>query len=214
MSNRGKKYDGPIKNTERTKQKLLSAVGYIIKEKGFTGLKINDIVDRAQVDRKTLYNCFGNLNNLVETYINGKDYYMGYHDQAEKLAKRYDKDNLNVLIKKLLLGQLDRFSEDEELQQILLWHLSEDNPLLSAINEERERIGSIFMGHCAPKFDGTAVDIRSRIALLIGGIYFIVLYSRTTKGKFCEIDFGTEQGKERLRDCISQFIEDTFDRVR
>lgn len=205
-----KEVNGPLRNKERTKLRLLNAVGEIITREGFTGLRINKIVKQAQVDRKTLYEYFGTVENLIETYIRRKDYYMAYQNQAEELVKQYNNDNLNELIKKLLLGQLDRFSNDDELQQILLWHLSEENPLLSDVNEKREKIGSVFMSFCKSKFENTPIDIRSRIALLIGGIYFLVLYSKKISGTFCEIDLNTYEGMESIRTSITQMIDEAF----
>jgi AcrR family transcriptional regulator len=205
-----KEYEGPLRNKERTKLKILNAVGEILKRDGYTGLRINKIVALAKVDRKTLYEYFGNVDNLIETYIRNKDYYMAYHDQAEALAKEYTSKKANELTQKLLLKQLETFSLDEEMQKILLWHMSEINPLLYEINEERERIGSIFMNLCTPQFEDTPVHIRGRIALIIGGIYFLVLYSKNTKGEFCQLDLNTEQGMESIRISIAQMIDEAF----
>jgi len=209
-----KEYDGAFRNKERTKLKLFNAVGEILKRDGYTGLRINKIVALAKVDRKTLYQYFGDVDNLIETYIRNKDYYMAYHDQAEELAKKYTSKNANELTQKLLLGQLDIFSMDEEMQSILHWHISEINPMLSGINEEREKIGDIFMDLCTPHFEGTPIHIRERIALLIGGIYFLVLYSKKTKGNFCQIDLNTEQSMENVRISIAQMINEAFVQVK
>jgi AcrR family transcriptional regulator len=205
-----KEYDGALRNKERTKLKLLNAVGEILKRDGYTGLRINKIVALAKVDRKTLYQYFGNVDNLIETYIRNKDYYMAYHDKAEEIAKEYTSKNANELTQKLLLGQLDIFSTDEEMQNILLWHISEGNPMLSAINDERERIGGIFMDLCTSQFKDAPNYIRGRIALIIGGIYFLVLYARKTKGNFCQIDLNTEEGMEIIRTSIAEAINEAF----
>lgn len=209
-----KEYDGALRNKERTKLRILNAVGEILKTGGYTGLRINKIVALAKVDRKTIYQYFGNVDNLIETYIRNKDYYMAFHDQAEELAKEYTSKNANELTQKLLLGQLDIFSMDEEMQSILLWHISESNPLLSSINEEREKIGDIFMDLCTPQFENTPIHIRERIALIIGGIYFLVLYSKKTKGNFCQVDFNTEQSMENVRISIAQMINEAFEQVK
>jgi AcrR family transcriptional regulator len=57
-----------VKDKEITKQKLINAVGEIIKLEGFAGLKISNIAKVAVVDRKLIYRYFGNLNYLVESW--------------------------------------------------------------------------------------------------------------------------------------------------
>ncbi|QIL37906.1 TetR/AcrR family transcriptional regulator [Pedobacter sp. HDW13] len=206
-----KSYDGVIRNKERTKNKLLDAVGQIIRKEGYTGLKLKKIVDLAGVDRKILYTYFGSIENLVETYIRQRDYYMGFADQAKKLVKEHEGKNGKELVQKLLVEQLEHFSIDEDMQQILIWHISEGNPILSGISEERERIGSIFLRLLDRHFEHSNVDVRARLALIISGIYFLVLYAKKTKGLFCEIDLNTTDGIERIKRAIQDLIEETFE---
>lgn len=214
MNNRSRKYDGPIRNRERTKLKLLNAVGDIIREKGYTGLRINKIVEQANVDRKTLYDCYGTVNNLVENYIKTKDYYMAYEDQAEKLVKEYNSGNIRDLVKKLLIGQLEAFSVDKEKQNILMWHLSEDNPILADISAKREKIGSVFLKLVAKHFEGTDIKIKAKIALLVSGIYFLMLYGRKNKQElFCEIDLSSTDGVDSIKDAIAEIVDEAFERA-
>lgn len=208
-----RKYAGPIRNKERTKLKLLTAVGDIIREKGYTGLRIAKIVERAEVDRKTLYDCFGTVDKLIETYIKGKDYYLAYEDEAEKLVKQYTNGDANELVKKLLLGQLDNFSVNKEQQNILMWHLSEDNPLLADISAKRERIGSIFLKLTDTHFQNTNIDIRARTALLVAGIYLLMLYRKSKQDLFCEIDLNSIEGMERIKKSIAQMIDESFEQA-
>lgn len=204
-------YDGVLKNKERTKLKLIDAVGQIIREEGYTELKLQKIVDTAGVDRKLLYTYFGTIDNLVETYIRQKDYYMAFADKAENLVKQHEASDGRELIQKILLDQLDVFSIDQDLQQILIWRLSENNPILSDINEQRERIASIIFKFLDNHFKETSVDIRARIAVMVAGIYFLVLYEKKTQELFCEIDLHTPEGMARIRSAISSMTEEAFE---
>lgn len=214
MDKPSRKYAGPIRDKERTKLKLLTAVGDIIKEKGYTGLRIAKIVEKAKVDRKTLYDCFGTVDKLIETYIKGKDYYLAYEDQAEKLVQQYTNGDANELMKTLLLGQLDNFSINKEQQNILMWHLSENNPLLSDISAKRERIGSIFLKLTDSDFQNTNIDIRARTALLVAGIYLLMLYRKSKQEQFCEIDLNSNEGMERIKASIAQMIDEAFEQAK
>src|SRR5690625_323283 len=73
---RRKPYKGVKNNKERTMGKLIAAVGEVLTEKGYTGLTISNISKCAGVDRKLISLYFGSVNNLIETYIKGKDYWV------------------------------------------------------------------------------------------------------------------------------------------
>ena len=66
---------GPIRNKEWTKQKLLAAVGKILKNDGFTGLNVSKVALKAEVDRKLVYDYFGSMEGLVKEYLNNSDFY-------------------------------------------------------------------------------------------------------------------------------------------
>lgn len=63
-----------MKDREQTKRKLINAVGFIIKSKGFNGVRISKVARQAGVDRKLIYRYFGNMKNLTEAYIVENDY--------------------------------------------------------------------------------------------------------------------------------------------
>ncbi|RQO74525.1 TetR/AcrR family transcriptional regulator [Pedobacter sp. KBW06] len=205
-----RKYDGALKNKERTKQKFLDAVGEIIKKDGYTALKLRNIEAVAGVDRKLLYDYFGSINNLVESYIRQKDFYMGLADKARELVKENESDFGNKMIQKILIDQLDCFIDDDYLQQIVLWHISEPNELLTEISEEREKVSRIFVELTDPHFEGTDVDIRARLALIAAGIYFLVLYAKKTDVLFCGIGMNTAEGVERIKKAISSLTEEAY----
>ena len=66
--------DGPVRNKERTKENLISALGEILKKDGFSGLNISRVAEKAKVDRRLIYDYFGSLEGLVEEYLNTNDY--------------------------------------------------------------------------------------------------------------------------------------------
>ncbi|RYF76746.1 MAG: TetR/AcrR family transcriptional regulator, partial [Cytophagaceae bacterium] len=49
----------PVRNKEKSKQRLLDAVGKLLKSKGYAALKVNDIAATAGLDKKLIYKYFG-----------------------------------------------------------------------------------------------------------------------------------------------------------
>ena len=60
---------GPIRDKERTKQKLLNAVGKILKTEGYLGLKVSKISAVAGFDKKLIYTYFGSTDMVVYKFI-------------------------------------------------------------------------------------------------------------------------------------------------
>jgi len=205
-----RKYDGALRNKERTKLKLLDAVGEIIRSEGFSQLQLTKIEKIAGVNRKLIYDYFGAVKSLIETYIRSKDYWVSYANSANKIVEESTGDHGRELIQMLLLNQLDSFSKDGDMQQIVLWQISHDNPLISEICAERERIGKILLTSTDSHFNGTNVDIRARMALMIAGIYFLVLHSKKVNSLFCGIDLNTPDGMERIKTAITNMSEEAY----
>jgi AcrR family transcriptional regulator len=82
--------DGPFRNKERTRIKLLHSVGFILKKEGFVGLRVTNVAKKADVNRKLVYEYYGTLENLVNEYLNTRDYWkvslMHLHDWANAHA--------------------------------------------------------------------------------------------------------------------------------
>ncbi len=210
MDKTRKEYDGPLRNKERTKIRLLNAVGEILTRDGYTGLRINKIVAQARVDRKTLYEYFGTVDNLIETYIRQKDYWTRLASKTSELLEIHKGDFARELAESILLNQLDFFYNDEEVQQIVRWQISEDNPAIFDICEERERLGVELFKLTDPFFEGTTIDIRALMALQIAGIYTMVLHAKKSRSLFCGIDLNSTDGMDRIKKAISKIVSLTY----
>ena len=66
---------GPVRDKAKTKDKLLKAVGNILQKKGFSALNGLRISQEAKLDRKLIYEYFGSVDNLIESYIRDKDFW-------------------------------------------------------------------------------------------------------------------------------------------
>lgn len=89
--------DGDLRNKERTKQKWIDAVGAVLSEKGYAGLSVKNIVEKAQMDRRLIALYFGNVDNLIDEYLNSVDYWMS------RVAPKFN----------IIIEQSDIFGKDE-----------------------------------------------------------------------------------------------------
>lgn len=209
-----KVYKGEKNDKERTKNKLIDAVGVVLEKHGYTGLSIANISSAAGVDRKLISLYFESVDNLIETYIKGKDYWISASVGAmETLAKTVNASSREFL-ETLLLNQIDHFGENEEMQKVVLWQISEKSNIMSHVTQSREKLSSLFFPFADKELAGKDVDLRAISSLLVAGIYYLVLHSKSTDSTFCEINLTTEEGLQRIKNAIKIILQQTYDNAK
>lgn len=205
MSNPPRKaYQGKVNNKEKTMAKLLSAVGKVLEKKGYTGLTPTNIAKVANVDRKLIKLYFGSVDNLIETYIRSKDYWLLSSDNTSHTWENEPPNGTQDILENLLLDQLNNFLVNNEMQKAVTWQISEKSAIMSEITRKREEISKLFFEK-ADKELPPHVDIRAISSILVSGIYYLVLHSKHTESTVCEIELD-ENGFERIRAAIKQII--------
>lgn len=205
--------EGSVRSKERTKQKLIDAVGEVLKEKGYSGLTVNNIVQKAQVDRRLISFYFGNLDNLLEEYLNSRDYWMTkVAPMMAEIAQKSGEFGVNELVDALHV-LYDSIDTSPELQKILAWQVSEEHPKLKELAERRDLLSASFFAPADRQFEGTGINLRATVALLIAGVYFINLHAKMNKAPFCEIQVDTEDGKAQIKQALSTIIALVYEKA-
>lgn len=195
-------------------QKLIDAVGTIIKTKGYTGLGPTNIAKCAGLNKKLIYLYFGSVENLIEIYVKGKDYWVAAAGNAGELMEENKGKNTKDILEALLANQLDYFYQEEEMQKIVLWQISERTKIMYEVCEERERLGDKYFELADQELKNTDVDIRAIAGLLVGGIYHMVLHAKSTDSLFCQIDLNKPEGMQRIKDAISRILTASYPRAK
>ena len=199
--------EGEFRNKERTKLKLIHAVGEIIRTEGYTRLGVNRIACAAGVSKKLIYRYFGTADNLIETYIKSKDYWMVFRESIGELADRHGGDWGKGFMAPILQNLYEHLSGHPEAQKIILWEISEKSRLMREISAAREKLGTGLFAMIDPLFEKTNVDIRAILALLLGGVYYLSLHTNATGGSFCEIGIEKEERQKRLFKSLEDILE-------
>lgn len=205
-----KTYQGEKNNKSRTMNKLIQAVGIVLRQKGYTGLTVSNITTEAGVDRKLVSVYFGSVNNLIETYIKGKNYWDTINESAINLLTTAPETSTRLILENLLLTQLEHFTNDEEMQKVVLWQISENTELMAHVTANREEIYPLLFPKADQELKDQQVDLRAISSILVAGIYYLVLHTKTTNSTFCEIDLTTDQGMGRIKTTIKKILEDTY----
>jgi AcrR family transcriptional regulator len=208
-----KTYAGIKNDKERSKKKILDAVGTIIRSQGYTGLTITNIAKVAGVSRRLINKYYESVDQLVEIYVRGKDYWVAPAGNTGIVMENSGSLDTRSILETLLVNQLDYFSKEEEMQKIVLWQISERSKIMFEVAEERERFGAEFFKLSDPFFDHTDIDLRAVAGLLVGGIYYMVLHAKSNDSLFCQIDVNSVVGLNRIKKAIGEILFDTYKRA-
>lgn len=199
---------GPIRDKEKTKQKLLAAVGKILRVKGYSGLKVSKIAAVAGFDKKLIYEYFGSTDKLIDEYIKSQDYWSN-NLTAGNNAELDFSDGGKALTKNAVINQFESLKKNKELQKIILWELSEPKPILRKLADEREEMGNMIFNSVIDHYFGEekAKKFRAIMALLISGAYYLNIHTAANGSTFCGLDMKSEDGRSEIEKAIGEIIE-------
>ncbi|MDR3007778.1 MAG: TetR/AcrR family transcriptional regulator [Sphingobacterium sp.] len=205
---------GPIRDKERTKARMIAAVGKVIQKKGYHALNGPNIALECGLNKALIWNYFGGLDQLVEAYLTQKDFWqIGDKGILEQMVTNPSAISIS-LIEELLKSQFDTFLKDKTKQKVIHWGLGEKTKALKNIADRREMLGEELFKHVDSKFENSENDLRATLAILVSSIYYISLQAKSTGSTFCGIDVNTEAGKERIQKTMRKILEQTFSDVQ
>ena len=208
MSLRYRNTSGHVKNRAQTMQRLVEAVGAIIKIKGYKGLGLNAVAKEADVSKSLVYRYFGSLDGLVEAYVLKNDYWIAKSSEvAQGVLVDNDRQGVGEMVKKLLHGHFEYFYTHPEMRSIILWEITEKTMLLNSICNCREEVGGLLLEKAEPLFKGSGKSFKGVTALLVSAIYYMVLHAKKNESTICGIDVNSAAGQKEILDTIDQIVD-------
>ena len=191
---------GGVKTRDRaaTELRIVAAVGEKLSRDGFASLGINAVAKLAGVDKVLIYRYFGGLPELLKAYGQSGTFWprisdlLGDQPQrllALPLAQRYS----------LFFDHfIDELRKRPLTLEILAQELRERNELTIILEDERERWGKEVAQVLSGATDERATDARSIALLLIAGVQYLLMRSRTIQ-TFGGVDVRSNAGWNQLK---------------
>jgi AcrR family transcriptional regulator len=198
-----------VRDKEKSKQLFLNAVGKLLRTKGFSALKVNDIAAVAGMDKKLIYKYFGGRDQLVDQYLISIDF---WSNVKEEDAPPVITDGGQEFTKQMILQQYDYVASNKEFQKILLWGLSEKRKSLQNLADEREIAGEVLLKNITdPFFGDKATNFRASMAIIISGAYYLNMYSGASNSTFCGIDPAKKEGEKAIKEALVSLVDMLYD---
>ncbi len=210
---RRKTHQGKIYDKEKTKQKLIKAVGSILTREGFQHIKVNRIESVSGVSKKLIYRYFGGLEGLIRDYLEQRDFWNIQIKQMEggsyDTTTSLEKDEICSILE----DDFRFFEKSPEMQKIILWGISEKNKTLKAIANNRERFGEPVFKKADLTFKDSDIDFRAVSGTIVAAIYYLILHGKMLGTTVCEIDITKKEGRERYLNTFKKLIDLCYEKA-
>ena len=168
-----------------------------IKKKGFSLALVTDIVKRAKIEPVVFYNRYKNLDEFYDTFVKDYDYWLSdlVRDSIENIDSEEAYSNV---IEKILNNLLS----DDIMTELLRWEVAEGNNITERTARLRTMHAVDIFRNYEEKHAGTGIDVTAVSALLVAGIYYMLLHK--DRSSMIGIDINQAAGKRRIVNAIRE----------
>lgn len=168
-----------------------------IKKKGFSLALVTDIVKRAKIEPVVFYNRYKNLDEFYDTFVKDYDYWLSdlVRDSIENIDSEEAYSNV---IEKILNNLLS----DEIMTELLRWEVAEGNNITERTARLRTMHAVDIFRNYEEKHAGIGIDVTAVSALLVAGIYYMLLHKE--RSSMIGIDINEPAGKRRIVNAIRE----------
>lgn len=198
------------RDKEKTKARILAAVGKLLAESGFQKLGVNAIAREAGVDKVLIYRYFKDLPSLLQCFGQEGDYWI----TSQELLGDESTVNAETLadwMTYLLLKFLGDLKGRPITQEIMRWELLEGNELTRELATVRDQVASEVLQFLEQKAQHSAVDkdIPAISAVLVAGVIYLTLRTKVSDS-FMGINLSSSEGQQRIRAALESILQATI----
>lgn len=190
------------RDRERTKTKILKAVGEVIEQHGTEKVGVNLIARTAGVNKVLIYRYFNSVDGLMEQYVKSGEYTstMG-DDYIENITPVLPEDRTKALTS-LMLTFMSDLRERKATRDLLRWEIGTGKSMLSEARNQvamrlLQKIGDL------PNYG----DTSGLMTFITAGIYYMTI-SMDYRDKMINVDLHSDEGWKRVEHVIERIITD------
>lgn len=161
------------RSTKDIEESIINAATRLIEIEGFSNLTVTGIMRQAEIEPVQFYNRYDDLNKFIDEYVKKYDYWFS---DIVKSQKQYSNDK--ALYMNILVGLFQSLSENKIMQELLKWELANNNETSQRTAQLRELHTLPLCQKFSNIFSNTDIDIVTISALIIGGIYYLILHDK------------------------------------
>jgi AcrR family transcriptional regulator len=196
------KIDTKVKkrDRERTKGKILKAVGEVIEKHGTEKVGVNLIARTAGVNKVLIYRYFESVDGLMEQYVKSGEYTSTMADEYIDNMSVVPPEERSQALSDLMQTFLTDLRERKATRDLLRWEIGTGKSMLSDARNQIatrivEKVGEL------PNFK----DTSALMAFLTAGIYYMTI-ATDYREKMIDVDLHSDEGWKRIENVIHRII--------
>lgn len=179
----------------------------LVEQNGFNNVSVTTLMARANIESNVFYRRYASIDNLYDTLAKRYDFWI---NDTIKIAELNDLGPRKFFAK-TLKTLYKEFQQNAVMQKLLLWEMSSDNSTTRRTALMRDTMNLSMVEYYDLIFKSAKINIRSIIAILISGIYYLILHK--DRAPFCSINFNTSEGEKAFSEAVDTLVELLFDQI-
>lgn len=199
-----KKPRAPRRTQAQLEEDIMNALEELVIKNGFSKILLTDLINQSGIEATVFYRRYGTIDNILAILSKRYDFWINDAIDIKQLNVLGPRDfyaSVLKLLYKELKGNLT-------MQKLLVWELNEDNEETRRTSNIRETMNMSLISYYDQLFQHTNVDIKCATAILISGIYYLVLHR--DRSQFCTIDFNSKESDAIINRSIESITELIF----
>jgi AcrR family transcriptional regulator len=197
--------DGRKLRRLRTEERLVSAVGELLREGGVAALGVNAVAERAEVEKVLVYRYFGGLDGLMAAYAARSDFWPTL-DELLGPGREVLRDTDPARAVARVLGNYARALRKRKVTlDLLAFECSQRNALTVALEEVRERRSEELYAALA----GAGFPVSGPVGA-VGALFSAAINYLTVRGRDIRVFGGLPVRTESDWDVIEGAMESAF----
>jgi len=183
-----------------TMERILTALGEVIAERGAEKAGINAVADKAGVNKVLIYRYFGGYEGLMERFIQQGHFLSFFNDQfLESNADELTSENRSRVWTDYMVSLLRELKSRRSSQELIKWELAN---ITSELSKKLADIRNDSLRKVVQQFAPHGSDDPAAItAVMLAGITHLGMLSAYNY-KIIDIDLQSEEGWERIEKAI------------
>lgn len=197
----------PRRTNKDLRNDILNAASEVIKNEGFAKSSLMRIVNLAKVESTVFHRHFGDWKEFMDIYTRKYDYW--FSDVIDSIEKNQCTEKE---FRSIMHGLFDDLNSNIIMQELLKWEICDENTITKRTAQMREFNTMPLVRRFQRVFAESDVKIGSLSALLIGGVYYLILHKKLSP--FSGIDVNNRDGQEEIHYAIDFFTDVIFNRIK
>ncbi len=171
-----------LKDSDKTRERLLATVERLLVKEGFSSLRVNRIASQSRVAKVLIYRYFGGLEGLLEAYAKSKNFWPQRDEIIDLPIDEFMALAPQQRIKRVVFNFVDALRVRPHTMSILAWELSGHSKLVGFVEKAMAEFGEQLYEALSQPEQRRHPLIDPVIAILTAGLVHLGLaYGRTQR---------------------------------